>query len=93
MTSITLNSTITKSPDQISTDLGGEAVILSFQKEEYFSLDGVGLRLWELLEEPRTTADLLAAILETYDVDPTTAERDLLAVLGEMEKEGLIEIK
>jgi len=93
MSTLTLTSTVVRSADQISTDLGGEAVILSFQKEEYFSLDGVGLRLWELLETPHTVADLLAAILETYEVDSATAERDLLAVLGEMEGEGLIEIK
>lgn len=93
MTSITLESTIQKSPDQISTDLGGEAVILSFQNEEYFSLDRVGARIWELLETPHTAAELLAAILETYDVEPARAERDLLAVLGELAGEGLVEIK
>ena len=36
----------------ISTDLGGEAVILGLQSESYFSVDGVDLRLWELLETP-----------------------------------------
>lgn len=93
MTQITLDATIRKSPDQISTDLGGEAVILGLQSEAYFSLEGVGLRLWEWLDEPKTAAELLAAILNAYEVEPARAERDLLAVLQEMADEGLIEIK
>ena len=93
MPQITIKSTISKSTNQIATDLGGEAVILGLESEEYFSLDGVGLHIWEELEEPRTAAELLKTMLDTYEVEAATAERDLLNLLGEMEKEGLIEIR
>jgi hypothetical protein len=93
MTPITLNSTIIKSPDQISTDLGGEVVILDMQSEEYFSFDGVGARIWEMIETPTTVREILAAILQAYDVEPARAESDLLAVLDEMAQEGLIEVQ
>lgn len=93
MIPITLNSTIIKSPDQISTDLGGEAVILGLKSEAYFSLEGVGLRLWEWMAEPKTAAELLAAILDTYEVEPARAERDLLALVQELADERLVDIQ
>lgn len=93
MPTISLNSTIIRNPEQVSTDLDGEVVILDMQSEEYFSLDGVGTRIWEMIETPITVHEILAAILKAYDVEPARAERDLLAVLGEMVQEGLIEVR
>ncbi len=93
MTPITLNSTIIKSPDQISTDLGGEVVILDMQSEEYYSLDRVGVHIWEIIETPTTVREILAAISGAYDVEPARAESDLLAVLSEMAQEGLIQVE
>ncbi|MCL4835354.1 MAG: PqqD family peptide modification chaperone [Caldilineaceae bacterium] len=93
MSTLSLTSTVVRSTDQVSTDLGGEAVILGLQSGEYFSLEGVGLRIWELLETPHTAADLLAAILAAYEVEAVAAERDLLAVLGALVAEGLVEVQ
>ena len=93
MSEITINSTIHKSPNHVSTDLGGEVVILDMQSDEYFSLDGVGIRIWEMIETSTPVNEILAAILQAYDVEPATAERDLLAVLSEMAREGLIEVR
>ena len=93
MSTISLDSTVVRSADQVSTDLGGEVVILGLQSEEYFSLDGVGTRIWEMIQEPRTVQEILDAILNDYAVEPERGERDLLAVLGELAGEGLVEIK
>ena len=93
MSTISLESTVVRSADQVSTDLGDEVVILGLQSEEYFSLDGVGPRIWEMIQEPRTVQEILDAILNNYAVEPERCERDLLAVLGELADEGLIEIK
>jgi hypothetical protein len=93
MSTITLESTVVRSADQVSTDLGDEIVILDLQSDEYFSLDGVGSRIWEMIETPITVRQILAAILKVYDVEPAIAERDLLAVLSEMAQEGLIEVQ
>ncbi len=93
MSTISLASIIVRSSDQVSTDLGGEAVILGLQSEEFFSLEGVGARIWEIIQEPKTVKEILAAILNDYAVEPERCERDLLAVLGELADEGLVEIK
>lgn len=93
MTAISLNSTVARKPEQVSTDLGGEVVILDMHSDEYFSLDGVGTRIWEMIETPTTVREILVVILRAYDVEPAIAERDLLAVLAEMAEEGLIQVE
>lgn len=93
MSTVSLASTVVRSPDQVSTDLGKEVVILSLASEEYCSLKDVGARIWEIIEEPRTVKEILDAILNDYAVEPERCERDLLALLQELAHEGLIEVK
>ncbi|MBN1868030.1 PqqD family protein [Candidatus Sumerlaeota bacterium] len=92
MSEISLDSTIMRSSDQVSTDLGEEVVIMGLQSEEYFSLENVGARIWNMIQEPKTAKEILDAIVRDYAVEPERCERDLLAVLREMENEGLIEV-
>jgi hypothetical protein len=90
---IATNSVIAAAADQISCDLGEEAAILNLNTSVYYGLDPVGARIWRLLREPRTLAELRDAILSEYEVDGERCERDLLVLLERMREEGLIEIK
>jgi hypothetical protein len=78
--------------DQVSSDLGGEAVILGLTSGVYYGLDTVGTFVWNLLQEPRTIASLRDAILEEYDVEPDRCEQDLLALLERLRDENLVEV-
>lgn len=93
MSIISLASTIVKSQDQVSTNLGNEKVILGLASEEYFSLKDVGARIWEIIQGPKTVQEILDSILNDYAVEPERCERDLLAILQELADEGLIEVK
>ena len=77
---------------QVSTELEGEAVILSLADGVYYGLDGVGAMVWERLREPATVAELRDAVTAAFDVDRETAERDLLALLAELIGRGLVEV-
>lgn len=93
MSTISLASTIVRSADQVSTDVSNDKVILGLTSEEYYSLKDVGARVWDLVQEQKTAAALLAVILRDYAVEPERGERDLLAFLQALANEGLIEIK
>ncbi len=93
MSKISLDSTIVRSSEQVSTDLGDETVILGLASDEYYSLKDVGARIWKAVQEPRTVQEVVYSILTDYAVEPERCERDLLAVLQQMAGAGLIEIK
>ena len=90
---ITVSSVVVAKKEQISTDLGGEAVILGLESGQYYSLNDVGTRIWELVQGPTTVLDVRDAILVEYDVPPERCEQDVLDVLEDMASEGLIEVK
>ena len=79
------NSEIIHAP--VGTD---DLVMLSVEAGRYYSLNAVGRRLWELLEQPRTISDLRAAINAEFDVDKETCEADIIKFVGEMIDNGLV---
>jgi hypothetical protein len=59
----------------LSTDLGDETVIMGLASEEYYSLKDVGVRIWEIIREPKTVQEILDSILNDYAVAPERCGR------------------
>jgi hypothetical protein len=92
-TTISTHSIVVASRDQVSCELAGEAAVLDVKKGAYYGLDAVGAYVWTLLKEPRSVSEIQLAIAQEYDVDPEQCKRDVLALLAQMEGEGLIDVK
>jgi hypothetical protein len=90
---ITTRSVVTKAPEQVACDMGGEAVMLNMQSGVYYGTDDIGALVWNLLDEPRSVEAIRDTILEQYSVDADRCEQDLLAFLKEMEAAALVEIQ
>ncbi len=82
--------TLRASEVAVATAIGDETVILDPTSGRYFGLDGVGTKVWGMLQRPITRADLVAAVVAEYDVDEATCEGDLRRLLGELDSKGLI---
>lgn len=80
------------SPDQVSTNLSGESVVLHMSRAVYFGLDVVGTRVWELIQEPRTLAEVAARLEAEFDVTPERAMADLQAFATDLVKNGLADV-
>jgi hypothetical protein len=81
------------SPDQISADIGGEAVLLQLQRGQYYGLNQIGAQVWKLLQKgPTSVAALQKFVIERYEVEPAECAHDLQVLLRNMAEAGLIEI-
>jgi hypothetical protein len=89
---ISTASIVVATKDQVSSDLGGETVLLSMQSAMYYGLDEVGTRVWELLQEPIRVSEICDAIEREYDVERERCEADVLGLLRELTAKGLIEV-
>jgi len=85
-------SIVKKISDQVSCDMAGEAIVLNMKSGVYFGMDEVGALIWSLLEKPRTIGEIRDAILEEYDVDSDSCDRDLMSFLDSLQTAGLVEI-
>ena len=90
--SLMVNSKISRSTDQVSTELQGDAVILNVKTGKYFNLNSVGSHIWKLLEEPKSMLSIVEAILSEYDVERARCEEDVFNVLRKLQLAGLVEI-
>ena len=93
LSTISISSFVVAAQDQVSCELAGEAVILNLKNDVYYGLDPIGARIWDLIQTPRSVAEVRDALLTEYDVEATRCEQDLFALLEQMVAQELIEIK
>jgi hypothetical protein len=73
-------------------DLDGETVGLNMLTSAYFSLNTTASTVFQLLLVGADVEALVTAILDVYDVDRATAERDVGAFLDELRQQDLLEM-
>ena len=86
-------SSVVATKNQVSSELAGEAVILNFKSGKYYGLNAVGVRVWNLLQQPTTVNNIHNTLLEEYQVDPECCAHDIVALLQNLANEGLIEVR
>lgn len=90
---IALDATVVVSDAQVSCRLEDEVAIVNVKAGIYYGLDPVGARVWELIATPQTVRTLRDALVAEYAVEPARCEGDLLALLGDLARAGLIEVR
>jgi Coenzyme PQQ synthesis protein D (PqqD) len=68
----------------------GSSVLLDIDSGEYFALNEVGGRVWELCDGSRSVASIAASLGSEYDVDGATALRDAGELLVRLAGAGLV---
>jgi hypothetical protein len=92
-TPISSQTVVSSSKKQVASNLDGDVVLLNCDTCVYYGLEGVGARVWSLVQEPRRVAEILDVLVREYEVEPQRCEQDLLLLLDQALKAGLIEIK
>lgn len=77
--------------DAIASAVGDETVILQLKNGTYFGLDAIGTRIWQLLKDGTSPAQIVALLGEEYDVAPDALEADVRRLLGEMRDNDIID--
>ena len=88
-----LNQTITLSPHVISQEVSGETVLLDLDSENYFGLDAVGTRIWQLIRETGDLQAIYDTLLAEYEVGEAQLLADLETLISEVEKMGLVTLE
>ncbi len=83
-------SVLVASEEQVSCELEGAEVILNLADGKYYEMDAVAARIWKLLQTPQRFGDVRDVILDEYDVDRETCERDLQDLLRDLAQHDLV---
>ena len=86
------DSLVKASGDQVSSEVDGEMVSVNLKSGVYYSLNAVGSRVWQLVQEPSSVRDIRETIVAEYEVEAERCGRDVLRLLNELAAKGLIEV-
>ena len=87
-----LTSKLRIKDDVLIQELGGEAVFLNLESEEYFGTDDIGTDMLMTLKEMLSIQEAYDRLLEKYDVEPEQLKQDLLDFIEKLIQHGLVKI-
>jgi hypothetical protein len=78
--------------DILISALQEESVILNLGSECYFGLNEIGTRMLSVLTTANSIEAAYELLLEEYDVDSDVLRQDLMSLVEELVKQGLVEV-
>jgi len=90
---LSLATVVCARSNQVSARVGDELVILDLDSSLYYSLDAVGARIFELVQQPTPLDAVVDTMVAEFEVDAQTARADLLALVGTLVAQNLVEAR
>ena len=86
------SSRLTVPEHVLAREAGGETVLLNLDNENYYGLDDVGTRFWQLVEKGTTFGVAVTTLLQEYEVERETLVADLTALVADLRESGLVAV-
>jgi hypothetical protein len=86
------SATIVAHPDLLANEFDGEVVLLNLRDGVYYGLEDVGLRIWQLLQQPIRVTSICQVLTSEFDVSPEDCLQDVRTLVDELASRGLVEI-
>jgi hypothetical protein len=84
---------VQRNPKLLSNQMDGEIVMMSIDNGEYYGLDEIGSRIWELMEKPVSLHSLAEQLMAEFDVDYEDCLRDTKEFLTDLFDKDLVLVK
>jgi hypothetical protein len=79
------------SPDVQGTSMEGETVLLDLSTGRYYTLNRLGSVIWAHCTGHNTISAIHAILCDRFEVSPDRALDDLVALINQLVKEGLLQ--
>lgn len=90
--SIGLHDIVSHKPGYVVSEMDGEKVMFSVSEGKYYNLGRAGGLIWDLTASAVTVSAIVDLLLQEYEVDRQTCEEQVLAFLGNLRREGMLEV-
>ena len=87
---ITDGQMLQRQPNMVFSHIDDEVVMMSIEAGEYYGLNPVASRIWELLEKPHTFGRLIDLLMLEFDIDKSTCQKDVTNFLNQLVDKGLV---
>ncbi|MBI4647124.1 MAG: lasso peptide biosynthesis PqqD family chaperone, partial [Bacteroidia bacterium] len=80
-TKLTKDSVVSQNPDILFSNIEGETVMMSIHKGEYYGLNPVSSRIWELIAAPVSIKQICDILMQEYEVSSEQCEHEVIDFL------------
>lgn len=77
-------------PHVVHETIDGETILIHLGTGTYYSLDGTGAEVWELVVAGLSDGELAARLAARYEAEPALVQRSVGAFVDELVTEGLL---
>ena len=89
---VSFSQKVSSPEDVLFRDMGGESVLLNLDNENYYGLDEVGTRMWDVLTTSTSIQTAYETLLAEYDVAPEVLQQDITRLVEDLVAQGLLEL-
>ncbi len=93
MAAITLNSVVTRSDDIVAGVVDADVMMMSIENGKYYQLNPSAGQIWDMLEQPRTVAELCNMLSKDFKVTPEVCQTDVLHFLNELASRKIVIVR
>jgi hypothetical protein len=90
--SMELTARVRLANDVLMQKVGDDAILLNLNTENYFTLDEVGTRIINTLQESDSVEQAVRKLVEIYEVNETKLTNDAIRLVEECEQNGLLQV-
>jgi hypothetical protein len=89
---ITAESIVSWSDAPVATEVDREVVLMNIGRGRCYGLGETGSAVWRRLQSPIRVDDLCRELLLEYAADSEVLQKDVIALLEQMQEEGLVKV-
>lgn len=79
-----------RNPNCCAAELDGDTCLFDPDRAQYLNLNSTGSAVWNLLEQPTPSEELVLALLERYQVDEHICRQETAAFVAEALEHGFL---
>jgi len=89
---LTLQTRLRPNREEVAAKvMDGEAILINLSNGTYYSMDGVGGSIWEVIEGEHSLEEVVAVIVSQYDVEREVVQADVESLAALLLEENLVE--
>jgi hypothetical protein len=85
-----LNQKIARSDNFVFNEVDGELVMMNIETGAYASLNETGKSIWGFLDAPKSISEIVSSLIEEYEIDQATCEKEVLPFIQNMIKSEVL---
>jgi hypothetical protein len=89
---VQLSTVVVRDSEPVATTIDNEVVMLSPRAQSYFGLGTVGSEIWNAIETPRRVDDVCTGLMQEFEIDADTCQRQVLDFLNDLIDRGLARV-